>query len=120
MDDIIGAVCVADRQRLGLQGNVTEAQWAVCYIKYAKQTRRRTERRCNVHVVLTEEKTKRQKTDLTYAQFPISLAKIFRGTVLGSSLSFPSRIPLKRKKDAGLRMKTRSQSVSPMFRSEGR
>lgn len=100
--------------------NVIEAQPDVCYIKNPKRSRRRTERRRGVHVALTAEKTKRGKRrDLTYAQFPTSLAKIFRGTVLGSSLSFPSRIPLKRRKGARLRIKTRRPSVHPMFSPEG-
>lgn len=66
-----------------------------------------------------KKKERKKRRDLTYAQFPISLAKIFRGTVLGSSLSFPSRIPLRCKKDARLRIKIGRQRMDPMFKSEG-
>lgn len=38
--------------------------------------------------------SQRKEGDLTYAQFPISFANIFRGIVLGSSFSFPSSIRL--------------------------
>lgn len=81
VDDIIGAVCVAHRQRLGLQRDVTEAQLAVCYIKYPKQTRRR--RSCHVHVVLTELKTKRAKKQPHICAVSDILGEDFQGDGLG-------------------------------------
>lgn len=41
------------------------------------------------------KKRQRKEENLTYAQFPISFANIFRGIVLGSSFSFPSIIRLR-------------------------
>lgn len=93
-DDIIGAVAVADRERLGLK---SVGILLICDVKCHKLARRRRERGGDVDVVLTEG-----EEELTYAQFPMSLAKIFRGTVLGSSLSFPSRIPLEGRTDVRL------------------
>lgn len=37
-----------------------------------------------------KKQRQRKEENLTYAQFPISFANIFRGIVLGSSFSFPS------------------------------
>lgn len=41
-------------------------------------------------VLIAAIKITEGRTYLTYAQFPISFANIFRGIVLGSSFSFPS------------------------------
>lgn len=83
-------------------------------MKYHKPAHRGTERGGDVHVVLTET-----EEELTYAQFPMSLAKIFRGTVLGSSLSFPSRIPLEWT-DVRLMLEPEDKAPTPVFMSEGR
>lgn len=87
----------------------------ICYVKYHKLAHRRTGRGGDVDVVLTE-----REEELTYAQFPTSLAKIFRGTVLGSSLSFPSRIPLEGRTDVRLTLKPEDKAPTPVFMSEGR
>lgn len=56
-DDIIGAVGVADRERLGLRGEsfgILQSAVLICGVKHHKVAPRRTERGGDVRVVLTE------------------------------------------------------------------